>query len=1063
MLLKRIIKYTSNVFILLGVFLAIFCYSTFVIANAEINYYDTQSKEISNELSSTASMWANDEFEVTSSIDSYINPTSGDVNITDNITIKNLTSDSAININSVTAQLNSGFETAQIGDWTLKNNEKTLFNGTAGTIFSPELELNAEESKTFSVSTTFTGAEAGKLANTNPFKFDYNYEVEKPEAYAVVRDSGETNATNDLLEFRYDKNRADYALTFDVLNTENKAPGWAEYIGGTASGSNNTVTTVNFDSSFSEVKPESCYLWFAGYSTSRSSITSINNLQYLNTENVKNMQQMFSNSITSTPPDTGNWDTSSVTNMTSMFSYCNNWTSPPDTENWNTEKVTNMGRMFWRCSKLETPPDTGNWDTSKVTDFNYMFNSCSKMTTPPNTSNWNTSLVTNFSSMFEDCYVLSTPPNTSSWSTSSATTFSYMFDECYKLATPPDTSNWNTNKTTSMSNMFCACIFTDPPDTSKWDVSKVTSMTNMFSSCSKLATPPDTSNWNTSAVQNFGGIFEGCSALTASPDMSKWNTSQAISIYSMFLSCSKITNIDISSFNISNVTDTHAMFAGASALTTIYCNSDWSASTKITNSYNMFNNCPKLPHYDTSKVDKMYAYPDNGTTGYFTPKNPIMSLTTFTGGHYEDTIGTVITQVTGNYNDNVRVKIVITDDTKEINTIVDNTGNAYTVDENNFITIPLKFNGSITTTLKDKKIDPGPLAFTALGGTLTANVASNNGNSPDIKWSTDKINWQPLTSDVTVTGAGSKIYFKGDNPTGFSKATNTYTKFVITGDCNVSGCVMSLIDDGNSGTITSYPNYCFCRLFQGCGSIKSIQVGLIPEQDPGNYCFAYFFQNCTGLTTIPVGFLPAKSLFGTYCYAYMFQGCTALTSIPSNLLPATQLTAYCYYSMFRLCSSLTSIPEGLLPATELEGGCYYSMFRQCTSLTTIPNNFMQVNSFKTQSLCWMFYGCSSLKVSENGAGNKIFTCPDTSTTTNPASDMFAGTAGTFTGTPTTGNSYYCTSYTTIPNNSTASIEKQNQLLDDEEINNNVILNCRGSFPDFSALFIEGIKNMFKLD
>lgn len=36
----------------------------------------------------------------------------------------------------------------------------------------------------------------------------------------------------------------------------------------------------------------------------------------------------------------------------------------------------------------------------------------------------------------------------------------------------------------------------------------------------------------------------------------------------------------------------------------------------------MFTECSKLPHFDSSKIDKTYAYPDDGASGYFTPKEP---------------------------------------------------------------------------------------------------------------------------------------------------------------------------------------------------------------------------------------------------------------------------------------------------------------------------------------------------------------------------------------------------------------------------------------------------------
>ena len=67
-------------------------------------------------------------------------------------------------------------------------------------------------------------------------------------------------------------------------------------------------------------------------------------------------------------------DTSSVTSMYNMFSYCRSLTSVPS---FDTSKVTNMSQMFYYCSSLTSVP---SFDTSKVTDMLNMFRSCSSLT-----------------------------------------------------------------------------------------------------------------------------------------------------------------------------------------------------------------------------------------------------------------------------------------------------------------------------------------------------------------------------------------------------------------------------------------------------------------------------------------------------------------------------------------------------------------------------------------------------------------------------------------------------------------------------------------------------------
>ena len=136
-----------------------------------------------------------------------------------------------------------------------------------------------------------------------------------------------------------------------------------------------------------------------------------------------------------------------------------------------------------------------------------------------------------------------------------------------------------------------------------------------------------------------------------------------------------------------------------------------------------------------------------------------------------------------------------------------------------------------------------------------------------------------------------------------------------------------------------------------------------------------------------------------YCYYKLFFECSSLTTAPS--LPATTLANSCYRDMFNACSSLTTAPE--LPATTLANSCYQNMFRGCTSLTTAPN--LSATTLANFCYNYMFSGCSKLKVNQNGSGTKIFTCPSTSGLTRPVRNMFDGTGGSFTGTPTTGNTY----------------------------------------------------------
>ena len=143
------------------------------------------------------------------------------------------------------------------------------------------------------------------------------------------------------------------------------------------------------------------------------------------------------------------------------------------------------------------------------------------------------------------------------------------------------------------------------------------------------------------------------------------------------------------------------------------------------------------------------------------------------------------------------------------------------------------------------------------------------------------------------------------------------------------------------------------------------------------------------------------STMGASCYKYMFNEWTKLTSAP--VLSARALSESCYESMFRGCSALKTPPE--LPVTTLANKCYNYMFRDCTSLISLPA--LPATEATEQCYFYMFNGCSSLKVNTAEPG-VAWTIPSAvgSGASLWNSSMFAGTAGTFTGAPSPGVTYY---------------------------------------------------------
>ena len=269
----------------------------------------------------------------------------------------------------------------------------------------------------------------------------------------------------------------------------------------------------------------------AGPSLSYISMLEKIDMSFFNTSNVTNMSSMFYGCSSLTSLDLSSFNTLNVTNMSSMFDGCSSLTSL-DLSSFNTLNVINMSSMFYICSSL-TSLDLSSFNTLNVTNMSSMFYICSSLTSL-DLSSFNTSNVTNMSSMFGD-----------------------MFGGCSSL-TSLDLNNFNTSNVTNMSSMFCGCSSLTSLDLSNFNTSKVTDMSSIFANCSSL-TNLDLSSFNTSNVTAMGSMFYRCSSLK-SLDLSNFNTLNADMRY-MFYECTKI-QLKITIMN-SNLTSNFRMFTNA--------------------------------------------------------------------------------------------------------------------------------------------------------------------------------------------------------------------------------------------------------------------------------------------------------------------------------------------------------------------------------------------------------------------------------------------------------------------------------------------------------------------
>ena len=380
------------------------------------------------------------------------------------------------------------------------------------------------------------------------------------EAYANYTPS------NTTLTFYYDNQRNSRPGTTYDLNTGATDTGWD------TDGTKTDVTKVVFAPSFVGARPTTTYDWFYYM----ANLQSIEGMNYLNT--------------------------SEVTNMAWMFSYCENLTSL-DLSSFNTSKVTNMNSMFYNCSNLRTIYVGNGWSTEAVTSSSMMFINSTSLVGGKNTA-WNasnpkdktyahidggTSNPGYFTEKPKEAYACYTPENT---------TLTFYYDHLrstrlntYDLNTGSQDADWYTDGTKS-------------------NVTQV-----VFDPSFAEARPTTTYRW-----------FYQMTNLQAIESICNLNTSEVTNMFGMFGVCKKMKILDLSSFNTAKVNNMGGMFWKCSELQTIYVGDGWSTAA-VTGSSKMFEDCTELKggqgtSYNSSYVDKTYAHIDGGPSnpGYFTAR-----------------------------------------------------------------------------------------------------------------------------------------------------------------------------------------------------------------------------------------------------------------------------------------------------------------------------------------------------------------------------------------------------------------------------------------------------------
>ena len=285
---------------------------------------------------------------------------------------------------------------------------------------------------------------------------------------------------------------------------------------------------------------------------------------------------------------------------------------------------------------------------------------------------------------------------------------------------------------------------------------------------------------------------------------------------------------------------------------------------------------------------------------------------------------------------------------------------------------------------------------------ITLSQASYGSN--DIYYSTDCQNWLPISYDNPVT-VNQRVFINfGKKYVGESRGVLAITS----GNYNIGGTIGNSRYGGPSegpGTV---------RI---AGDTKLISAKHLRIRSINAY--SGLFDGCTNLVEAPDINITYTSNSEPYPddianFENMFRNCSSLVNPPTITIDFNNKTykqVVNFNSMFNSCTSLISVPKIILKNRNLEKEttfpfiykCSY-MFAGCSNLETILDSF---GPWHTNSN-YMYSNCSKIKMSETQSSEypNEWEAPWIANSSYNSDNMFYGTGGTFTGTPTNVGIYY---------------------------------------------------------
>jgi len=214
-----------------------------------------------------------------------------------------------------------------------------------------------------------------------------------------------------------------------------------------------------------------------------SSLKNMEELRYLNTENVTNFSYIFAKPWYSIDNRfhsftdincLSTWNVSNGIDFSEIFRGCEKLSNIKALENWDVSNGINFQNLFCGCSLLSDISPLKNWNVSKGKNFCWLFIWCLSLEDITPLKNWNVSNSETFFGMFSGCHKLADIKALENWNVTNCLDFTEMFEECYKLENIEPLNNWKVLNKANFSGMFYECNLSNLNSLKNWNISEKT-------------------------------------------------------------------------------------------------------------------------------------------------------------------------------------------------------------------------------------------------------------------------------------------------------------------------------------------------------------------------------------------------------------------------------------------------------------------------------------------------------------------------------------------------------------------------------------------------------------